>query len=920
MSLSFRITDLELLPHKSGLARNLICSLIPSADVVTPPSSPDGERDGEDGVSPIFKGSRIRIGSFSVGLRFHFVRFRPLKFLFVNRGRDEATKDNTDASRNGATAEVDKKDRIPSEENHPSSSKTADDLRAKPGDGAHGEVAPSRIMYAFFLAPHVSVELNSVRIETEKVYLAPVPPLNITLPKSIETEFAAPPPPLFSSLLPRPISFRKRRLPTFVTHQESGDQAVTRSQDSSSSLLTLDSANRDNVGGAWSGIPPPAALVPLAMYPRRRSGPDKAIYLPTYDQPAALENMARAEAAEADIITYHTDQWLLCAKRRTKKLAKWWAWKRVGADSVDDGTIPASDASAHVGQMDVNDDASSAAAQESKTYAETAPAVIMAAEIQNQDSLIFRSVLRFVLSSLTVRVIDLAISVTGADADAIQKARNESEPREANLTLALVPRNQCATTVISLRFFKATFCRFTFPAGCDSTFRFEGLSAHVLFPEDQESPVASAQASDPPPNCQERHQLIHPLDIVLETEGLLSLLIWSLRYDHKWDHRRLSVTLTTPELSVCLTPRALRTCLAHLDDYSDANSPFNEWEAWLSKRRLEGIELDDEERRVYRESFRFLKSRGKKKSGESNEREISSRMTLQASRLREGGPELDNSRKSSANINSMSFSREIITSLQGRMSCNEMMEQRVLAMGEIWDVDMSDTEITIFLQSTCSRILVPSLATNTTDLDTNRIDEIEPQLDVNVKEKIEQMPGLPGNDFPFERDYSSPAEAVVSLVREKLSFHASPFMWSICIESFCVHLADADAERVAKDKIPTVLCLYGFKLHVYQRSPIFSKTNLDSGTFISKTPPSLLNLDALANYRQCQSLSLEVKSATWTPNELTAEHAEIPTFMDGSLVGMFYRVSPCKIRARQFSFERGGLCNLHFSEPHPHYE
>ena len=305
-----------------------------------------------------------------------------------------------------------------------------------------------------------------------------------------------------------------------------------------------------------------------------------------------------------------------------------------------------------------------------------------------------------------------------------------------------------------------------------------------------------------------------------------------------------------------------------------------------------------------------------KTSSEGNERETSSRMTLQASRLREGGPELDNSRKSSADINSMSFSGEILTSLQRRMSCNEMMEQRVLAMREIWDVDMSDTEITIFLQSTCSRILVPPLATNTSDLDTDHIDDIGPQLDVNVKEKIEQEPGLPGNDFPFERVYSSPAEAVVSLVREKFSFNASSFMWSICIESICVHLADADAERVAKDKIPTVLCFYGFKLHVYQRSPVFSKTKLDSGTFISKSPPSLLDLDALANYRQCQSLSLEVKSAIWTPNELMAEHAEIPTFMDGSLVGIFYRVSPCKIRHPVF-FERGGLCNLCFSKPPP---
>ena len=99
----------------------------------------------------------------------------------------------------------------------------------------------------------------------------------------------------------------------------------------------------------------------------------------------------------------------------------------MGVDNVDDGTRPTSDASAHSGEMDVNYDDLSDMAQESNLHTKTTPAVIMDTDIQNQDSLIFRLVLRFFLSSLTVRVIDLAISVTGADAYAVQKARNESE-------------------------------------------------------------------------------------------------------------------------------------------------------------------------------------------------------------------------------------------------------------------------------------------------------------------------------------------------------------------------------------------------------------------------------------------------------------------------------------------------------------
>ena len=134
MYLSFRITDLELLLHESDLAQNLICSLLPSLDIVTQLPSPDGERDGKDRVSPIFKGSRIQIGSFLVGLRFHFFKFRPLKFLFVNRGRDRATKDSTDASQNCATADVDKDDGITSEENTFSSSKMGDASPDKPDD------------------------------------------------------------------------------------------------------------------------------------------------------------------------------------------------------------------------------------------------------------------------------------------------------------------------------------------------------------------------------------------------------------------------------------------------------------------------------------------------------------------------------------------------------------------------------------------------------------------------------------------------------------------------------------------------------------------------------------------------------------------------------------------------------------------
>jgi hypothetical protein len=161
------------------------------------------------------------------------------------------------------------------------------------------------------------------------------------------------------------------------------------------------------------------------------------------------------------------------------------------------------------------------------------------------------------------------------------------------------------------------------------------------------------------------------------------------------------------ELALSVSPNHLHTLLLHLDDWIDANSPYNEWFLFLRRSHLETLCVTDQEKLAYCDSYPAIKKdpNGKEK------KDPTSNKLLTAAELKD---------------------------MERKMNRNEIISLRCFAMREVWRIPKGSTEFSDYLKkSGCS------------------INDVADPLEDNPEEIL----------LPFEQQYPSPLHALVTLLR-----------------------------------------------------------------------------------------------------------------------------------------------------------
>lgn len=216
------------------------------------------------------------------------------------------------------------------------------------------------------------------------------------------------------------------------------------------------------------------------------------------------------------------------------------------------------------------------------------------------------AVVGFVLRSLSITLTDASIVISGAGTKVVKKLRELHGPRETNILLAKLPKQQRSLTIIGTD---------SITISCSPDVHCNLLICLVGVHIKVGDPIPGLVKTKPGHVSEINYAwqtVTHSFDVFLELKGLMPILVWALNYDHDWPTRKLALNLTTSEIAICLSPEHLQTLLLHLDDYSDAMSPYNEWYMWLYSVQQETLKkqqerLDNNERINYCRNYALLK-------------------------------------------------------------------------------------------------------------------------------------------------------------------------------------------------------------------------------------------------------------------------------------------------------------------------
>jgi hypothetical protein len=238
------------------------------------------------------------------------------------------------------------------------------------------------------------------------------------------------------------------------------------------------------------------------------------------------------------------------------------------------------------------------------------------------------------LYSISIVFNDASLIISGAGSQVVQEIRNQHGPRETNLLLAKLPKQRRALTIIGANGIAISFSP---DAHFNLLLCFVGIHIKVGNPLGNPLREANNKEAFSRKIAYAWHTIVHPYDLVVELEGISSLLAWAVNYDHEWPSRTLALDCTASEIAISLSPEHIQTLLLHLDDYTDAMSSYNEWSTWLNKNqqlKLKMVEPSDSEKRLYCNNYARIK--GTVMDGETGNgecltelqlKEIESRMT-----------------------------------------------------------------------------------------------------------------------------------------------------------------------------------------------------------------------------------------------------------------------------------------------------
>lgn len=238
-----------------------------------------------------------------------------------------------------------------------------------------------------------------------------------------------------------------------------------------------------------------------------------------------------------------------------------------------------------------------------------------------------KSVVGFVLRSLSISLIDASIVISGAGTKIVQDLRKEHGPSETNIMMAKLPKRHRSLTIIG-----TDSITISCSPDCHCNLLISLVGIHIKVGD----PMPGEINSKPDYDGEIRYawqMVTYSFDAFLELKGLMPIIVWVLNYDHDWPTRKLELNLTTSEISISLSPEHLQTVLLHLDDYIDARSPYNEWYMWLHSIQQETLlkqqELIDTNERInYCRSYALLKGARMNDHSPDNDAKSGDRLTL----------------------------------------------------------------------------------------------------------------------------------------------------------------------------------------------------------------------------------------------------------------------------------------------------
>jgi hypothetical protein len=345
--------------------------------------------------------------------------------------------------------------------------------------------------------------------------------------------------------------------------------------------------------------------------------------IPKFDQNYFLDELQNAEITEANHITYCLERWLQHAAFQLRK----------------------NDASE-------NSRSTALASDERLNYW-------------------ISTITRICLQSISICIDSASVIISGAGADVVKEIRRKyPDPEEANFQLAKLDKEQRALTMIGASMIKMSFSS---DALCNLLVCFNGLQIKVG------NPLVQRRINKQIPRNVGRWEwftVVQPFDVVAELKGIIPFVVYSMNYDHYWEERVLELDISVSKaISVTLLPSHLHTIFLHLDDYTDINSPFNQWFEWLKKCRQQTLKTSSTER------WNYCRNYGRKKIDNLHQ-------TVTALQMK---------------------------GIEKKMKCSEIMSLRCMSMKEYWKVPKESREFLSYLRQSRAEINLDNVDNSTTN-------------------------------------------------------------------------------------------------------------------------------------------------------------------------------------------------------------
>jgi len=656
--------------------------------------------------------------------------------------------------------------------------------------------------------PIIIIRLKNVNIEIEKVYLAPEPPVGyrtISEMNDMVLPFALP-------------------LVSTVT---------------SNGLLRDDGDGTDRLGR-----------------PTQQSISESS-RLPTFHQDYFLESIQTEDVSEATKLTFFVERWLDHAisqikKKTNEKNVKKKSWhfqpkKDDDASELDESDNTKEEKEDNTSQSANNEETNT---KQQQTYDE---------KMNNWISWSFTKL--FHLLTLDIQQVSIIISGVGSDVVKLTREKyasssetshsSSSEATEVNLQLAKIPKSQRSLTVIGA---ESITLNFTPDLECNALLALVGLHVKVGTPATIGAVSSFASSSSITTTTAENdipvytwHTIVHPFNLLAEVKGILPFLIWAINYDHYWSSKFIGINLSvSTEVAVSLSSEHLHTVLLHLDDYTDPNSPFNRWIAWLRDvYRDKTLDISEEEKVEYRNNYaRIMVEDGKKKKKKSK----SANATTTNEDL-------------SVATDTKLLTKEQLKDMEKRMTKYEIMSLRCYAMKKKWRIPKSNKDFEVFLRNIRSSIC-----------DRDNEDSATPMDETNLS--------------PFQRVYATPLHALVTLIRENSSILAPRATIELSVSTLHIDFPYHTSTAQEVSSIPSSITVSGLYFGIDQENVLHVGNGDEKAGIDNK----------LDNPRPFLNLSLDIHAVKWdvvVDDDDMHVSEELPLFRDRSPLGIVYMVSSC---------------------------